>query len=50
MIGISEETDSYYWQKMHLWKGAKNFWQGPPPLAHLDKIQKNSNFFRETFP
>ena len=32
-----------------LWKVDKKFGQGPPP-PHLDKIQKNSYFFRETFP
>ena len=48
IIGISEEIDSFYWPKLHLWKGDKKFEQGPPPL--LDKIQKNSNFFRETVP
>ena len=35
---------------MHLWKGDKKIGQGPPPAPHLDKIQKTSNFFRETFP
>ena len=47
-IGIFGEIDSFYWQKMHFWKGDKKFGHAPPP--HLDKIQKNSNFFRETFP
>ena len=49
IIGILEEIDSFYWPKMHLWKGDKKIGQGPPP-PHLDKIQKNSNFFLETFP
>ena len=44
IIGILEEIDSFYWPKMHLWKGAKKIGQGPPP-SHLDKIQKNSSFF-----
>ena len=47
IIGILEEIDSFYWPKMHLWKVDKN-WAAPPP--HLDKIQKNNYFFRETFP
>ena len=51
MIGILEEIDSFYWPKMHLWKGDKKIGQGPPLPPHLDKIQKNSNFFfRETVP
>ena len=44
IIGILEEIDSFYWPKMHLWKGDKKFGQGPPN-PHLDIIQKNSNFF-----
>ena len=43
IIGILEEEDSFYWQKMHLWKGDKKFGQGLPP-PHLDKIQKNSSY------
>ena len=43
IIGILEEKDPFYWPKMHVWKGDKKFGQGPPP--HLNKIQKNSNFF-----
>ena len=31
IIGILEEKDSFYWPKMHLWKGDKKFGQGPPP-------------------
>ena len=30
-------------------KIGQQIWAGPPPL-HLDQIQKNSNFFRETVP
>ena len=43
IIGIWKEIDSFYWPKIHLWKVDKKFGQ-------LDKIQKNSYFFRETFP
>ena len=50
IIGILEEIHSFYWPKMHLWKGDKKIGQGPPPAPHLDKIQKTSNFFCETFP
>ena len=46
--GILEDIDSFYRPKMQLWKVDKKFGQGPPP--HLDKIQKNSYFFHETFP
>ena len=28
----------------------KKFGQGPPPLPHLDKIQKNSSFFSGDCP
>ena len=45
IIGILEEIDSFYWPKMHLWKGAKKFGQGPASPPDLDKIQKNSSFF-----
>ena len=50
IIGILEEIDSFYWPIMRLWKVDKKFGQGPPPPPHLDKIQKNNYFFRETFP
>ena len=33
IIGILEEIDSFYWPKMHLWKSAKKFGQGPPPRS-----------------
>ena len=32
IIGILQEIDSFYWPKMHLWKGAKKFGRGPPLL------------------
>ena len=44
IIGILEEIDSFYWPKLHLWKGDKKIGQGPPP-PHLDKIKKNCSFF-----
>ena len=44
MIGILEKIDFYYWPKMHLWNGDKNLGRALPP-PHLDKIQKNSNYF-----
>ena len=50
IIGILEEVHSFYWPKMHLWKGDKKIGQGPPPAPHLDKIQKTSNFFSWNFP
>ena len=49
IIDILEEIESFYWPKMHLWKGAKKFGLGPPP-PHLDKIQKKSSFFRDPLP
>ena len=39
----SQIMDSFYWPKIHVWKGDKKFGQGSPP--DLDKIQKNSTFF-----
>ena len=39
LLYVLEEIDSFYWPKMHLWRGAKKFGQGPPPPPHLDKIQ-----------
>ena len=48
IIGILEKIDSFYWPKMHLWKGDKKLGRAPPP--HLDKIQKNSNFFSWNLP
>ena len=36
---------------MHLWKGNKKLGSPPPsPPPHLDKIQKNSNFFSWNLP
>ena len=49
IIGILEEVDSFYWPKMHIWKGDKNLGRALNP-PHLDKIQKNSSFFRENVP
>ena len=50
IIGILEEIDSFYWPKMHLWKGDKKIGQGPAPAPHLDNIQKPSIFFSWNFP
>ena len=50
IIGILEEIDSFYWPKMHLWKGDKKYWQGPSPPLDLDKIHKNSSFFSWRLP
>ena len=49
IIGILEEINSFYWPKMHLWKGDKKFGQGPPPLIWT-KSKRWATFFRETFP
>ena len=46
IIVILEEIYSFYWPKMHLWKGDKKFGEGPsPPHPLLEKIQKNSTIF-----
>ena len=37
-------------QYIQFMKSGQKFGQGPPPLPHFDTIQKNSYFFRETFP
>ena len=50
IIGILQEKDSFYWTKMHLWKGGEKFGQGPPPPPHLDKIQKKSSFLSGDLP
>ena len=42
IIGILEEIDSFYWPKMHLWKGAKKFGQGPPSFGQNPKEQQFS--------
>ena len=49
IIGIFEEIDSYYWPKMHLWKGAKKFEQGPPPPLIWTKFKRTAAFFSECF-
>ena len=49
-VGILEVIDSFYWPKMHLWKGDKKFGQGPLSSPLIWTIQKNSNFCCETFP
>ena len=48
--GSPPPSPSPNWPNIYsLWKVDKKFGQGPPP-PQLDKIQKNSYFFRETFP
>ena len=49
IIGILEEIDSFYWPKMHLWKGAKKNWAGPPPLIWT-KSKRTATFFRDGVP
>ena len=48
IIGILKEEDSFN-QKCTYEKVTKILDRALPP-PHLDKIQKNSNFFRETIP
>ena len=43
IIGILEEMDSFHWPKMHLWKGDKEFGQGPSPW--FGQIQKEQHLF-----
>ena len=43
-IGILEEIDSFYWPKMHLWKGDKKFGQGPLPIS-FGQNPKEQQFF-----
>ena len=50
IIGIMEELNSFYLPKMHLWKGEKKLDRALLPPSHLDKIHKNSSFFRDPFP
>ena len=44
IIGILEEIHSFYWPKMHLWKGDKKIGQGPPPLIWT-KSKSTADFF-----
>ena len=51
IIGILEEVDSFYWPKLHLWKGAQKLGWPPPPTPFIwTKSIKTAVFFRETFP
>ena len=47
--GSNTPTPSPYWFNIQFVKIGQKIWADPPP-PHLDKIQKNSNFFRETVP
>ena len=49
IIDILEEKDSFYWPKMHLWKGDKTLGRVLPPPT-FGQNQKNSNFFHNAFP
>ena len=44
-----EEIDSFYWPKVHFWKVAKKFGQGPPPSS-FGQNPKEQHFFSETLP
>ena len=50
IIGILEEIHSFYWPKMHLWKGDKKIGQGPPPSLIWTKSKRTAVFPRETAP
>ena len=51
IIGILEKIDSFYWPKMHLWKGDKKFEQGPPPPLIWKKSKRTAVLFaQETIP
>ena len=46
IIGILEENIySFNWPKMHLWKGAKKFGQGPSPPPIWTKSKRRAVFF-----
>ena len=37
IIGVLEEMDSFYWQKMQLWKGGKKIGQGPSSSSQCER-------------
>ena len=50
-IGIFEEIDSFYWQKMHFLKEGQKIraWVDPPPF-HLGSARNKTFFLIEAFP
>ena len=44
IISILEEIDSFYWPKMHLWKGAKKFGPANPAVFSRETVPNISNF------
>ena len=47
-IGILEEIDSFYWPKMHFWKGAKKLGRALPPI--IGTKSKRKHFSQENDP
>ena len=45
IIGILQEIDSFYWRKMHLWKGDKTFGQNSPPPSFGQSPKEQLHFF-----
>ena len=45
IIGILEEKDTFYLPKMHLWKGDKNFGQGPSSPSFGQNPKEQIIFF-----
>ena len=50
IISILEEIDSFYWQKMHIWKDDIKIGEGPPPPLIWTKSKRTAIFSRETLP
>ena len=50
-IGIFEEIDSFYWQKMHFLKEGQKIWAGvDPPPPHGGNARKKTFFLIDAFP
>ena len=47
IISILEEIDSFYWPKMHFWKGAKKLGRALPPIIGT-KSNREHFFLRRT--
>ena len=45
ILCILEEIESFYWPKMHLWKDAKKFGQGPAPPSFGQNPKEEQLFF-----
>ena len=49
-IGIFEEIDSFYWQKMHFLKEGRKVWAGVDPPPHSGNARKKTFFLIDVVP